>query len=52
MLFRSLVACRKSGYAESADLVWQKKKVWAENKRDYAVLCDPCGNELSRYLSK
>lgn len=46
-----LVACRKSTMAEEADLVWQKKKVWADSKQDYAVLCDPYGNELSRCLS-
>ena len=47
-----MVACRKSALADNADIVWQKKKVWADSKQDYAVLCDAYGNELSRYLSK
>ena len=47
-----MVACRKSALADSADIVWQKKKVWADSKQDYAVLCDAYGNELGRCLSK
>lgn len=46
------VACKKSDIADGADFIWNRKKVWAENKTDYAVLCDAYGNELSRKLSE
>lgn len=46
-----LVACKNSPLAESADYVWGEKKVWADSKQDDAVLCDECGNELSRLTS-
>ena len=46
-----LVACRKSAQVSEADLVWDKKKVWADTKADNAVLCDPYGNEVSRIES-
>lgn len=47
-----IVACRKSDLASTADLVWDKKKVWADNKADNAVLCDSAGNEISRLTSR
>ena len=43
-----LVACKKSPAAGSADLIWNEKKAWASSKEDFAVLCDPSGNELAR----
>lgn len=46
------VACRKSSLVDSADIVWDKKKIWADSKEDIAVLCDQNGNELSRLTSK
>lgn len=46
------VACRKSDLAGSADLVWDKKKVWADNKADNAVLCDKYGNEIAVATSR
>ncbi len=46
------VACRKSADAQTADLVWDKKKVWADKKDDFAVLMDPFGNEISRKISE
>ena len=46
------VACRKSAEADTADLVWDIKKVWADKKDDFAVLMDPFGNEVSRKVSR
>lgn len=46
------VAARKSGIAESADIVWDIKKIWADSKTDEAVLCDPNGGEVSRLASE
>ncbi|MBQ4448492.1 MAG: MBL fold metallo-hydrolase [Clostridia bacterium] len=46
------VACKKSSRAASADLIWDIKKVWADNKADSAVLCDAFGNELARTTSR
>ena len=46
------VACRKSGLADTADIVWQQKKIWADSKEDIAVLCDVNGNEISRLKSE
>ena len=46
------VAARKSGIAESADIVWDIKKIWADSKADEAVLCDPNGGEVSRLASE
>ena len=45
------VACRKSPDADGADLVWDLKKAWAENKEDAAVLLDAFGSEVSRRIS-
>ncbi len=47
-----LIACRKSKLADSADLIWNEKKAWAESKEDWAVLYDRYGNELGRMKSE
>ena len=47
-----LVACKKSGLASSADLVWNEKKAWSSDKADLAVLCDRFGNEIMRTESR
>lgn len=47
-----LIACKKSVLVSSADFVWNEKKVWAAEKNDDAVLCDPYGNEVSRLPSE
>lgn len=46
------VACRKSSMVDSAHLIWDEKKAWAESKEDWAVLFDKCGSELSRKISE
>lgn len=46
------IACLKSPDAGTADLIWNKKKIWAGSKEDWAVLCDPYGNEISRLVSR
>ncbi len=46
------VAAKKSDIASSADFIIGVKKIWADSKTDFAVLCDKYGNELSRLESK
>ncbi|MCR5808184.1 MAG: MBL fold metallo-hydrolase [Clostridiales bacterium] len=46
------VACKNSAAAQYADLIWNKKKIFADKKEDSAVLCDPFGNEISRLISQ
>ena len=46
------VACRKSSLAETADMVWHEKKVWADTKEDIAVLCDSNACEIARLRSE
>lgn len=46
------VACKISPLAQTADFVWNIKKVWADSKEDSAVLSDAYGNTVARAESR